>query len=266
MTGKYTSIKSILYDLSLTIDDRYWNETRMTEWAHRALRMIHTDQTLVTKVTYLEICNHKAILPSDLKYLTQIAYVDTSTNLSLSNAISALDLPPDSTLGTQFADFGTMAWKAMRLTSNPYHASICLNNTIMYCTDCQHEFSVSHDLVLTTTLQTGVIMVSYLSWPKDDDGYALIPDNEYLKEALLHYILYRYWLSKSMMMEEGANSQVQFNLKMWNQLKAQAAGDLNKPDVNELENIKSQMNHLVPRASKFQQLFLTLGNRESINF
>jgi hypothetical protein len=105
-----------------------------------------------------------------------------------------------------------------------------------------------------------------LAWPKDKDGYAMIPDNEFLKESIFHYILYRYWLSKSMMMEEGAAQQVQFHLKMWNQLKAQASGDLNKPDVNELENIKSQMGHLVPRVSKFQQLFLTLGNRESINF
>ena len=266
MTSNYISIKSVLYDLSLTIDDRYWNETKMGEWAHRALRMVHTDQSLETKVTYLEVCEHKAILPTDLKFLTQVAYYSGANTTSLLGDINALDLPPDSELGTKLNQFNTITWKAMRLTTNPYHASICLDNSITYCTDCQHEFSVSKDLVLTTTLQTGVIMLSYLAWPKDDDGYALIPDNEFLKEAIFHYILYRYWLSKSMMMEEGSAAQVQFHLKMWNQLKAQAAGDLNKPDVNELENLKSQMNHLVPRASRFQQLFLTLGNRESINF
>lgn len=266
MTSNYTSIKSVLYDLSLTVDDRYWNEAKMAEWAHRALRMVHTDQSLETKVTYLEVCEHKAILPTDLKFLTQIAYTDTSTDLALQGEITALNLPVESGLSNSLNQFNTIAWKAMRLTSNPYHASICLNKTISMCTDCQHEFSISKDLILTTTLTNGVIMLSYLAWPKDADGYALIPDNEYLKEALFHYILYRYWLSKSMMMEEGSAAQVQFHLKMWNQLKAQAAGDLNKPDINELENIKSQMNHLVPRSSRFQQLFLTLGNRESIDF
>lgn len=266
MTSNYTSIKSVLYDLSLTIDDRYWNEAKMAEWAHRALRMIHTDQTLETKVTYLEVCEHKAVLPSDLKFLTQIAYLDNSSNVELIGDITALDLPEGSTLVNSFNQFNRIIWKAMRLTSNPYHASICLDKKIIHCTDCRHEFSISSDMVLTTTLANGVLMISYLAWPKDEEGYALIPDNEYLKEALFHFILYRYWLSKSMMMEEGSAQQVQFHLKMWNQLKAQAAGDLNKPDINELENLKSQLNHLVPRSSRFQQLFLTLGNRESINF
>jgi len=80
----------------------------------------------------------------------------------------------------------------MRLTSNPYHQSICLNNGLMYCTDCDHEFSVSPSLVLTSTLLSGVLKVAYLAYPTDDEGYQLIPDDESLKEALLHYVLYRY--------------------------------------------------------------------------
>lgn len=263
MTSNYISIKSILYDLSLTISDRYWNETKMAEWAHRALRMIHTDQTLETHVVYLEVCNHKALLPSDLKYLTQIAYLDKNTYVT--NTIG-LDLPDNSGLADRLTVFNQVPWKAMRLTSNPYHASICLDQSIIHCTDCKHEFSVSHDMVLTTTLSNGYIMVSYQRYPKDAEGYASIPDNEYLKEAIFHFILYRYWLSKSMMLEEGSGQQMQFHLKMWNQLKAQASGDLNKPDINELENLSAQMNHLVPRNSRFQQMFLTLGNRERTNF
>lgn len=266
MTSNYVSIKSVLYDLSLTIDDRYWNEAKMLEWVHRALRMIQTNQTLETKVVYLEVCEHKAILPDDLKFLTQVAYIDDTINATFVGDVAALALPESSELSDKLNQFNVIPWKAMRLTSNPYHQSICQDKRITMCTDCSHEFSVSKDLVITTTLANGILMVSYLAWTKDEDGYALIPDNEYLKEALFHFILYRYWLSKSMMMEEGSAQQVQFHLKMWNQLKAQAAGELNRPDVNELENIKSQMNHLVPRSSRFQQLFLTLGNRESIRY
>lgn len=267
MIGNYTSIKSVLYDLSLTIDDRYWNETKMAEWAHKALRMVNTDQSLETKVTYIEVCEHKAVLPSDLKYLIQVAYVDEDVERFLEGDIEALNLPTDSNLGNQFnRPIQTIQWKPMRLTSNPFHASICLDKSIAFCTDCYHEFGVSSDLVLTTTLRTGAIMVSYLTWPKDDEGYSLIPDNEYLKEALLHYILYRYWMSKSLMKEEGAQQQLQFHLQMWNRLRAQAAGNLNKPDVNELENLKAQLTHLVPTSTRFQQLFLTLGNREATRF
>lgn len=262
MTNNYTSIKSILYDLSLVIDDRYWNEVKMSEWAHKALRMIHTDQTLETKVTYIEVCNHKAVLPTDLKYLTQIAYMDKLTEIST----QGLDLPTTSNLGESFITMNKLGWKAMRLTSNPYHASICLDKKLFYCTDCTHEFSVSPDLILTTTLKDGVIMISYLTWIKDEDGFALIPDNEYLKESILHFILYRYWMSKMMVKEEGAAQQMQFHLQMWNTLSKKAAGELNLPDVNELENIKNQMTRLVPRTNRFQQLFLPLSNRENVNF
>lgn len=31
MTTNFISIKSVLYDLSLTLDDRYYNENKMTE-------------------------------------------------------------------------------------------------------------------------------------------------------------------------------------------------------------------------------------------
>jgi hypothetical protein len=53
---------------------------------------------------------------------------------------------------------------------------------------------------------------------------------------------------------------------MWNTLSKKAAGELNLPDVNELENIKNQMTRLVPRTNRFQQLFLPLSNRENVNF
>lgn len=266
MTTNYISIKSVLYDLSLIIEDRYWNEISVLEWANKAARLIRSDQTLETKVTYLPVVLHKAELPSDLKYLTQIAYTD---NLCLSNSCleDTLNLPENSELMQNMSVTNNVfPWKAMRLTSNPYHASICLDKSIMHCTDCQHEFSVNSELVLTTTLKSGVIMVSYLGYPTDDEGYLVIPDNEELKEAILHYVLYRYWLSKYTMMEEGAEGRMKHHLTLWNTLSKKAAGNLNLPDINELENIKNQFNRLVPRENRFQQLFLTLGNRENVNF
>ena len=66
----------------------------------------------------------------------------------------------------------------MRLTTNPYHQSLCLNNSLLDCYYCKHEFSVSNELVLTSTLRTGTIMVAYIGLPKNSDGKLLIPDDE----------------------------------------------------------------------------------------
>lgn len=190
MTSKYISVKSVLYDLSLTIDSRYYNEVRMTEWINKAARLIRSDQMLEGKLAVLQLTNHKAELPEDLKYLIQVAYNDTPCSSTISECYPELNLPENSTL--ELDNISTLKWKPMRLTTNPYHSSICLDTTLLACEICRHEFSVSSSLVLTSTLSEGALMVAYLGLPTDEDGCLLIPDNEEVKEALLHYALYRH--------------------------------------------------------------------------
>ncbi len=190
MTTKYISINSVLYDLSLTLPERLYNENQMSEWAHKALRLIRSDQMLESKLALLTIEDHKVELPSDLKYLIQVAY---KVENSITNDTDLI-LPTDSSLADQLLQVTgtTFPWRAMRLTTNPYHGSICLDEQIIQCTDCSHTFSVSSNLVLTSTLQEGLILVAYMGYPVDEDGSALIPDDEELKEAILYYLLYRY--------------------------------------------------------------------------
>lgn len=261
MTTNYTSIKSILYDLSLTIDDRYWNEIKFTEWLVHGLRQMNVAPALVEKSIQLEVIQHKAELPSDLKYLTQVVEF---VGGYVSQTVEELDLPDTSTWTSTSASY--IPWRPMRLTSNPFHSNICTDSTMYYCTDCANEFSVSPSMVLTTTLDEGIIMVAYLAYATSDSGDVLIPDNESLKEALLHYALFRYWMSKMQMKEAGADKLMKFHMDMWHMHSRRASGILNKPDINQLENIMSNHNRLVPRTNKFQQMFTTLGNRENVNF
>lgn len=259
MNIKYIPLRSILYDLSLTINDRYWNDSKMMEWLARGYRQMNISNLLTTKVKQLEVLNHKTQLPTDFKYLIQIVEF-IGGNVSCEN--ETLYLPSGTELSTQKLSY--IPWRPMRLSSNPFHNSICLDKSLMYCTDCNHEFGISPSLVVTTTLQAGIIMVAYMGYPTDEDGELLIPDDETLKEALLHYVLYRYWMSKAQMLEQGADKMEQKHLHMWNTL-AIKAKNLNLPDVNELENLSAQLNHLVPRENRFQQMFLTLGNREHLS-
>jgi len=236
----------------------------MLEWAHKALRLIRAAVTLESKVVYLQVKNHKTELPSDLKYLTQIAYPNTVYTPCVD--CEFLDLPETSELLCNFVTNSNFPFKAMRLSTNPYHEGVCDQYAVPDCKDCAETFSVSPNLVLTTTLCEGILIVSYLGYPTDEEGCALIPNDEELKEAILHYVLYRYWMTKYNMKEEGAESRMQHYLQMWNTASKKAAGNLNLPDVNQLENLKNQWNRLVPRTNRFQSLFLNLSNRERINF
>jgi len=183
----YVSIKSVLYDLSITIDDRYWNETKAIEWATKALRTISPVSSLVPQVCLIDVEEHKATLPSDLKYLTQIAYLEDAPSI---DTLYNLDLP--STSSWEAYSIPSLIWRPLRLTTNPFHASLALDKTIYSCTDCAYEFSISPNMCLTTNLLKGKILVAYLTYPTNSSGDALIPDNESLKEAILHYVLYRY--------------------------------------------------------------------------
>lgn len=67
----------------------------MTEWAHKALRLIHSPAMLESKLVVLNVEAHKATLPSDLKYITQVAYIDNSFLTNVCHP--ELNLPPNST-------------------------------------------------------------------------------------------------------------------------------------------------------------------------
>jgi hypothetical protein len=263
MITNYVSIKTVLYQLALTIDERYWNETAALEWATHAYRQMNIEAALQDKVAVVEVINHKGELPSDLKFLTQIAYSDSTT---CDGCDYDLDLPEGSGLQDKLNDLTSrFSWRPMRLTTNSFAKSICTNLSLFNCAACQHEFAVSPNLVMTTSLKSGHVLVAYLGYPLDDDGDTLIPDNEDLKEALLHYVLYKYWLSKYQMKEEGAEGRMEFHLKMWANMYKKALS-LNLPDLSTMENIKNSHNRLVPRTNRFEQLFMTLSHRENGNF
>ncbi len=109
------------------------------------------------------------------------------------------------------------------------------------------------------------MIVAYKGLPTDEEGNILIPDDETLKEALTHFVLYKYWLTKYLMKEEGAAQRMSNHLTMWSTLSKKAM-NLNLPNVSELENLKNINNRLVPRTNAHSQLFSRLNNQENIDF
>jgi len=108
-------------------------------------------------------------------------------------------------------------------------------------------------------------MLAYLRHPKDSTtGDALVPDNEYLKGAITHFVLYRHFLRKNMVggTQNDAN-MMNFHLQQWETLKMKATGKLNTPDTATLESIKSYRDRLVPKEHMYSGMFSKLSNYES---
>ena len=149
----------------------------------------------------------------------------------------------------------------MRLSSSTTFQMNCDTecSSLTTCNNtCPHEYSVSSNGILTSSLRTGTLLVSYFGYPIDSNGDHLIPDDENLKEALFHYVLYRYWLQKDMMKETGADKRMQFQLHMWSALSNKALS-LNLPNLGQMENIRANRSRLVPNAHAFDSFFGTLS-------
>lgn len=84
----YISIKSVLYDLSTMLPETNWNESLFLEWAYKAMRKINLHEKYEHVVCLIPVQDHKAELPSELRYLTQIAYV-TQSDLDDTDEIEA---------------------------------------------------------------------------------------------------------------------------------------------------------------------------------
>jgi len=283
---KYTSIDSVLYDISLMIPEGQWDETRMREWAIKALRKFELPDKYHIKVALLQITEHKVELPEDARYVESLFFKQDIPSSALDDLKDVMNLKSESTnpslkyiqdvnslptnaFQTYFKEHNSMGWALMRRTNNSFLPTITTSysifpqNTISFC---EQEYTIDIEGCITTTAKDGYILLSYLAFTEDDQGNSLIPDNETLKEAIFHYCMYRFWMSRSTIKEQGSIQERNFHLKQFELLKRKAIAQINMPDEDQMESIKNFTNRLVPRSYRKAGAFSQLGTKENINF
>lgn len=88
------------------------------------------------------------------------------------------------------------------------------------------------DNILFTDLKEGKVLLIYRYLPKDSEGFPMIVDNAFLREALNFYIIYRFW------MKGIKHNVISFETAMqkWEQLYPRAANDIDWFTLPELES------------------------------
>lgn len=165
----------------------------------------------------------------------------------------------------------------MRASSNPFLISIDQDTSLFTNTSfdpstqisshvqCDHEYSVDPSGCITTTLPEGMLLVAYLRLPTASTGEQLIPDNIHVKNAIMYYALYMHYLRKSIITGELKDEkQSEKFLDKFQVLKIKVAGLLGF-DIDTMENIKAQRDHLVPRSERYDGFFSQLNRRETEN-
>ena len=279
MNIKYTSLKSVLYDLSTIMGENMWNEAYMYEWAAKALRKIAPEVLLVDKICATSITEHTAVLPSDLRFVTMIVWKASNVTDStvedelqrLMNLENTIDNPalnhmayPNSIVLTAQNLLPLFAgYLPLRRSSSPFMTTFHCDDEFYTCPDCSYEYVINPDLTITSTLRQGDIIVAYKAYPKDGDGGLLMPDDEDLKEAILHYCMYRYYLTRTVVHEEASYQERDWHLNRFATLSAKAKGNLNLPDLDTLENMSRNYTRLKKREHMYDNLFGNLGYKEN---
>jgi len=283
---KYISIDSVLFDISLSIDEQYWDENAMKEWAIKGFRKMQLPLKFVQKVAVVPITSHKGTLPECAAHITHAACKTNLASTDLAELERIIGSDNSERLSSELAQRASESiynlyrnsWKAIRPSTNSFLKTVYCesiipaslnpteNDQYKFTSDCELEYHVDPNGVITTSFKTGLLFVSYLAHTTDTDGDILIPDDETLKEAIMHYCMYRYWLSKSFMHEEASTRERDWHLQRYQILKLSAIGNLNLPSVGQLENIKNMTNRILPDTNQYNRFFYELGRPENTTF
>ena len=276
---KYTSIEKVLYEVSTLMDGKNFNHKKFKHWAIQGYKKFSMYQKYVELFYISYVSSHKAPLPDNFVAPIQIAYVTDTVSDAISelkiimNLDNAKDNPaltyitdPES-LPTKSAQLITsLSWKPLRLGSSSFSKIVDVPEGALYsaynttCVECEQTYALT-DTCITTSFKDGFILMAYLGYPTDKEGNILIPDDVEVIEAISHYVLYKYWISKAQLKEESTFQLAAYHLGQYQTLKTKATAKITAPTVDQLENILKQRNRLIPSTNHYSSFFANLNSK-----
>lgn len=202
-----------LEDLNYTAD--------IVEWIGEALEFIGSATQLVPKTATLLVDSHKAVLPEDFVQLQQLRYK---------------------------TDQGGYIYLRYNPTSfNPHNGA-----SPNWQAKTEETYSLTPGYI-QFDFEKGQAQVSYLALPTDDEGFPLVPDNQYFREALMWYCLYKLLMrgytpkSKDITLEAAQHQ--------WKFYCSGARNQANYPDIGQYQRFADTWVGLIPNNKLFDSGF-----------
>jgi len=228
------------------------------EWIGEALDFIGYHGIFDHVSKELEVVDHKAEIPCDLYQLIQVEYkggaivygtdttgynADTRTtsaypaNTGVYTSAVAETVPTDSNSSPTFQ----VKFTKDRRSSSDYYL---INNGY-----------------IVTSFEDGTIKLHYTAYPTDSDGFPMVPDNIYVKQALEWYII------RQMMM--GGYVHPVFNWEVadakWGHYCVAAGNDLMFPNIDKMETMKNMFIRMIPMSNRHSDFFIGNETQERLD-
>ena len=238
MIYQYQSVKKIVdkiyTDFGSPEELEIWD---IIEWSGQALNLIGAATQYVDRIMEIDINNHVHPLPCDFHTLNQISYKGRPLLLmsaTMGPGNSALNAPDNylNSVGVDEENFP--------LTSNerePHNEHYYIQN------GC-----------IATSFREGTIVMSYKAIQTDEEGFPMVPDNEYYFQALTAYcqskIDRREWRKGNITRDIYSDSKSDWLFYV----KAAASAAL-MPNKDKVENFKNNWLRLKPMINQHSTFF-----------
>lgn len=186
------------------------------------LRIVGVPKMFIEKVANIEIINYKGELPDDWHETIQVREFDSKT--------------------------------VFRYATDTFHMSESKMDMVDY------TFKIQGDYIYTS-LEEGVLEMSYLAMSVDECGYLMVPENSNLLRALEAYIKKQHF-TILFDMNKISGQALQQARQDYAWAVGSAEADMNRLDLSKAESFFNSFRTLILRDSEFANSFRESGTKE----
>lgn len=293
ISGKHVSLKTIVERVYMDFGFNYsLSFTEAAEWAGSIMALLKVPLTLQNKVEEIEIHESRGNLPCDLESIIQTARMveqgsDGCTAMVISTLdrgtefveISAIDIvnrkfklcgcnsftscdectpegcePRKPIIRSAGGNLATPRYRLepMRWATDTFHTKQHSTDYDFYCKSGS-TYTVNNNYIFTN-FDKGKVMMSYLAIPTDEEGYPLIPADEWWRQAVQYEIAYK--IAFKMFVQGNITDKVYQTIEKERDWKvAQAVNKTKTPGIDEMESFKNQWLRLIPKYNNHSSMF-----------
>lgn len=133
------------------------------------------------------------------------------------------------------------------------------------------EYTIVGGNTLRFSFQEGFVAVAYLRQKLDEDGYPMIPDNAYAKNAITYYLTWMVKQRECFMHREGACQLAEKAQAQWNDYILKFKNNAKMPHgLDQHQNLLDKSTYLIPRRNQYFSYFgktsnMNLGSYNGLN-
>jgi len=218
---QFTNVRAVINRLAL--DKTQYEEDDIIEWIINGLDVLNIKKAYQQEAVWIEVKNHKAILPCDLIQIEMIVSpliegdfcAEDEQELADCNCGYNTDYVEQVNSNYNFkvinnwsrftnTNYFRRNFQVLKLSNLPFAQKFHCNTCPNIASNCGLTYTLSSNGYITTSFESGSICLAYLKYAKDEDDEYIIPDKEDLIQALANWCMAKHWEFRMNMKEEGA--------------------------------------------------------------